>query len=242
MQTIKLASVVLAFVLSAAWPLGARAGFEIGVTTLANGGTYNFAYGGTSDLRSVGSDATPFNVQVASSDPGVFQGGAPLSEGAVVVFFAYTNLVFAGVGSSNVTLTRLRRGDNAVLEQITITINVTPAPLTITVNNATRTFSAANPAFSVSYSGFVNGDTAASLTTTPTFSTAATPASPPGSYPVTASGAVNANYTISYVAGALAIVAAAVTAVPLGGPWMAAMLCALLVFTAAFSRRRHGRS
>ena len=64
---------------------------------------------------------------------------------------------------------------------------------------------AALPTLSVSYNGFVNGDSAASLTTAPTVSTTATAASPVGNYTTTASGAVDANYTISYVAGRLTV-------------------------------------
>src|SRR5206468_1405530 len=70
---------------------------------------------------------------------------------------------------------------------------------------------AANPALTVTYSGFVNGDTAASLTTLPTVSTAATASSHAGTYPITASSAVDADYTISYVAGTLTVNAAALT-------------------------------
>ena len=71
----------------------------------------------------------------------------------------------------------------------------------------------ANPALTVSYSGFVNGDTPASLTTVPTVTTTATTTSPVGSYPITASGAVDPNYTISYVAGTLTISPDATTTV-----------------------------
>jgi hypothetical protein len=59
-----------------------------------------------------------------------------------------------------------------------------------------------------SYSGFVNGDTAADLTTRPTLSTTATVNSKPGSYVITASAAADPNYTIRYVAGALTITSA----------------------------------
>ena len=92
------------------------------------------------------------------------------------------------------------------------TLTVTAATLTITANNATRAYGAANPSFSVSYSGFVNGDTAASVATPPSVSTAATAASGVGTYAITASGAVaGSNYTISYVAGTLTITKTAVT-------------------------------
>ncbi len=64
-------------------------------------------------------------------------------------------------------------------------------------------YGAALPSLTASYSGFVNGDTSVSLTTQPTLSTTATAASHvAGSpYSITASGAVDTDYSISYVAG-----------------------------------------
>ena len=56
-----------------------------------------------------------------------------------------------------------------------------------------------------SYSGFVNGDTAANLATPVSLTTTATTASPVGGYPITASGASGSNYTIAYVSGTLTI-------------------------------------
>src|SRR5664280_2061802 len=52
-----------------------------------------------------------------------------------------------------------------------------------------------------SYTGFITGESAASLTTPPTCSTAAVLGSPVGTYTSTCSGAVDANYTISYATG-----------------------------------------
>ena len=65
------------------------------------------------------------------------------------------------------------------------------------------------PALSVSYAGFVNGDSSASLTTLPTLSTTATAASSVGSYTITAAGAVDTNYIINYVSGSLTVTPAA---------------------------------
>ncbi len=91
------------------------------------------------------------------------------------------------------------------------TLTIDKAPLTITADNQSSTYGAALPTLTTSYSGFVNGDNAASLTTAPTLSTTATSASPAGSYPITASGAVDPNYTITYAAGTLTIGKAALT-------------------------------
>jgi len=85
------------------------------------------------------------------------------------------------------------------------TLTVNPAPLTITANNATRQQGVANPVFTANYSGFVNGDSQASLTAPPTITSTATTASPVGNYPITPAGAVDPNYTFSYVAATLNI-------------------------------------
>ena len=94
-----------------------------------------------------------------------------------------------------------------------ISQTVTPAPLVITATNQIKVYGQANPALTVSYSGFVNGDTSASLTTLPTVTTTAATTSPVGSYPISASGAVDPNYTISYVVGTLTISQDATTTV-----------------------------
>jgi len=90
---------------------------------------------------------------------------------------------------------------------------VTKAPLTITVNAQTKVYGASLPTLTASYSGFVNGDTPASLTTPTTLTTTATAASAvAGSpYAITASGAASANYTISYVQGNLTVTPAPLT-------------------------------
>ncbi|MES2425400.1 MAG: MBG domain-containing protein [Bacteroidota bacterium] len=86
-------------------------------------------------------------------------------------------------------------------------IIITPAPLTITANNQTRYFHDANPVFTVTYTGFVNKETAAVLTSQPVITIRASLTSPIGQYPITASGASAVNYSIIYVAGTLTIMA-----------------------------------
>lgn len=58
-----------------------------------------------------------------------------------------------------------------------------------------------------SYSGFVNGDTPASLTTQPTCVTTATTSTPAGTYAGanTCSGASSSTYTITYRSGTLTV-------------------------------------
>ena len=57
-------------------------------------------------------------------------------------------------------------------------LSVTPAALTITASNASKVYGAPIPVLTATYNGFVNGDTAASLTTPPSLTTSATATSP----------------------------------------------------------------
>jgi hypothetical protein len=85
------------------------------------------------------------------------------------------------------------------------TLTVTPAPLRITVFNPSKVYGAPLPALIASYSGFLNGDTEASLATPPILATAAQAASPVGSYPITVGGAASPDYTITYVGAMLTV-------------------------------------
>ena len=93
------------------------------------------------------------------------------------------------------------------------TLTITPVALSITASNQTKVYGASMPVLTASYSGFVNGDTSASLTTQPTLSSTATASSHVSGnpYPITASGAVDSDYTISYVSGTLTVTAAPLT-------------------------------
>ncbi|RYY29747.1 MAG: T9SS type B sorting domain-containing protein, partial [Sphingobacteriaceae bacterium] len=83
--------------------------------------------------------------------------------------------------------------------------SINPKMLTVTADNQSRIYNAPNSALTVSYSGFANGETVASLTTLPTLSTTATADAPVGNYPITASGASSSNYNFTYVNGVLTI-------------------------------------
>ena len=92
-----------------------------------------------------------------------------------------------------------------------VSLVVLPAPLTITASNATRLYGAANPALTVGYAGFVNGEDTNALITLAVAGTTATAASPVGSYPITLSGGSASNYSLTLQAGTLLV-----TPAPLG--------------------------
>jgi hypothetical protein len=92
-------------------------------------------------------------------------------------------------------------------------VTVGQASLTITASNGSMTYGGTPPTVTPSYSGFVDGQGASSLTTQPTCSTTATSSTPAGTDTGadTCSGAVDANYSISYVAGNVTVGKASVT-------------------------------
>ena len=80
---------------------------------------------------------------------------------------------------------------------------MTPAALTITADNQGKVYGATLPTLTASYSGFVNGDTSANLSTAPTLSTSATAASHVFGSPYAISPAAPSIRTtpIGYIAG-----------------------------------------
>lgn len=81
---------------------------------------------------------------------------------------------------------------------------VTPAPLAITADDKSMVLNGSVPALTASYNGLVNGDTPASLDVPVSLATAAT-GTTPGSFPITAANAADANYTISFTPGTLSV-------------------------------------
>lgn len=85
------------------------------------------------------------------------------------------------------------------------TLTVEPAALTIIAEDKRRTYGQANPSFTASYVGLVLGDTPESIGTQIILSSSATLGSPPGDYPISASGSVNTNYQVEFIDGLLVI-------------------------------------
>ncbi|HEY0644796.1 MAG TPA: MBG domain-containing protein, partial [Nocardioides sp.] len=91
------------------------------------------------------------------------------------------------------------------------TLEVTPAALSVKVVDSSKVYGSGNPAFSVSYKGFVLDQDKGVLDGSLTFTTDATAASNAGTYDVTASGLTSRNYTISYTKGTLTVAKAPLT-------------------------------
>jgi hypothetical protein len=128
---------------------------------------------------------------------------------AVAAVYSTTATTTSPVGSYPIT--GHAQGSATVLGNYSITaspgaLSITPAPLTVTTDDATRTVGAANPTFTATYSGFVSGDGTSALGGTLSFTTAANPSSPAGEYPVAPGGLTASNYSITFVPGTLRVI------------------------------------
>jgi hypothetical protein len=92
-----------------------------------------------------------------------------------------------------------------------VTLTVTKKDLTVTAENKSKTYGEDNPTFTITYSGFVSGESNTSLTTEPTATSGATATSAVGTYAIVPAGGVAANYNFIYVNGTLTIGQRAVT-------------------------------
>jgi hypothetical protein len=95
------------------------------------------------------------------------------------------------------------------------TLAVGKASVLVKANNATRLYGSANPAFTATYTGFVNGETLATsgIGGSPSLTTTATAASLIGPYPINAAiGSLSSNnYTFTFAGGTLTITQAPLT-------------------------------
>ena len=178
--------------------------------TIAAGGNYGSAT--SSAITQTVNKATPtvsvwptagaitFGQSLASST----LGSGTASVGGTFAWTTSSTAPAAGTPSESVTFTPTSTANyNTVTGAISVTVH--QAPLTVTAGSPSVSYGAAVPIITPTYSGWQNGNTASSLTTAPTCSTTYTTTSAPGSYASSCSGAVDPNYTFTYVAGTVTV-------------------------------------
>ena len=159
--------------------------------------------------------SAPFAVTASSSAGSKYPVTITVQSGPATIGSGTVTLTGAGT----VVLLASQAGDNNYsAATATQSLQVTPAPLTVAANNATRAFGVANPTFSGTVTGAVNGDSF-----TESFTTTATTTSAVGSYPIVpaVTGANLASYTVTIVNGTLTVSGASTTTT-LGAPGSAA--------------------
>lgn len=110
-----------------------------------------------------------------------------------------------GAGTANIIAAQAGNDGYFPAANVSRPLTVSKANLTIRVRDTTKVEGEVNPPFTVTYTGFVLGETVANLLTPPQVSTAATTSSAAGYYPLTLVGATSNNYNIVYTHGRLTI-------------------------------------
>ena len=118
-----------------------------------------------------------------------------------------STVTIKGAGTLVIDANQVGNTSYAAAPQVQRTIVVNPALLTVTANNLSRAYGAANPTLTVTYTGFVSPDGSSVLTGSPSLSTTAVATSLPGTYPITVTQGTLAarNYTFKFVNGTLTV-------------------------------------
>jgi len=149
-------------------------------------GNADFATGATSTNNTIPITYTSSNISVATVN----------SSGIIHI---------TGGGTTTITASQAGNAGYFAAADIARSLTVNKVNLTIRVRDTTKVQGQPNPPFTITYTGFVLGETAANLTTQPQVNTIATTNSAPGYYTLTPQGAASNNYNITYVEGRLTI-------------------------------------
>ena len=151
-------------------------------------------YGGSAALTAAGG---------GSGNPVVFSVDASSAPGACAVSGTSGQTVtYTGTGNCVIDANQAGGSGYAPAPQVQQAIQVSPAPLTITASSPVMTLGSDPPVINPVYSGFVTGDSPASLAAQPSCTSTASPTAPLGSsYPSVCSGAADPDYRISYAPG-----------------------------------------
>lgn len=155
--------------------------------------------------RTYGTSTPAFSAQysgfAAGDGPGSLAGTLSFAGAAATATDVGTySIVPSGVSSANYVITFVDG-----------TLTIAPAPLAVKANDQTRAYGAASAAFTVSYSGLVNGDDPDDLAGTLTFGGTAPGAVNVGSYTIVPGGLSSTNYAVTFVNGALTVTPAGLT-------------------------------
>jgi hypothetical protein len=158
--------------------------------------------------------ATNVNKTYGQSDPalGVTYSGFVNGDGPGVLSGTLEVNRAAGenVGGYAITASGLS-STNYAINYVAGTLTISPAALSVTADDKSRPYGAANPELTASFVGFVSGEDTNVLSGALALSTSATTNSPVGEYAIAVSGLSATNYTIAYTNGTLTIAPAALS-------------------------------
>ncbi len=199
------------------------------LSTSYNGGGSGFAGSVTSGAVSASVSPAPLTVTPAAQTKtygGTFTAftgtitGIQNGDNLSATYSSSGAAATAGVSGSPYTITAAIDDPGGQLGNYTVILNqnwltVSPAQLTVTADNQSRVYGAADPPLTAGISGFVDGESlgTSGVSGTPALTADNTSASPVGSYTITAAqGSLAAqNYTFNFAAGTLTVTPATIT-------------------------------
>lgn len=167
----------------------------------------------TPSITNVPSSATYGGTYTATVSQATGDGAASVTSNTTSVCTVSNprTVTFIAAGTCSLTAQTAASSTYSALSGSAQTFTVSPAVVTVTAPSSSVAYGTTTVG-SPTYSGFVNGDTAASLTTVPTCASGTTSATPAGSSGTsTCSGGVAANYTFQYVSGVTTVSQATLT-------------------------------
>ena len=187
----------------------------------------------TSNVGTITVTITPKHTpQITWATPSPIVFGTPLGDAQLNATadvdgtFAYSPLAgtFLGAGAAQTLSVIFTPADTAhyASTSASVPLDVLTAPLVVKTNDTAITFGQPVPPFTVTYTGFVNGDTPAALGGTLTFTGPSSTNA--GSYPITPGGLTSSNYAIDFQAGQLTINPASTIAAVAASPSMVGVL------------------
>ncbi len=164
--------------------------------------------------------AVTFTATVSAVGPGMPTGTVTFYDGA-----ANLATVALSGGTANYTTSTFLAGNHGISADYngatffvtsvssTLSQNITPATLTVTADDVSKVYGQANPSFTDTIAGYVNGDNASVVSGSPSLTSTATAASGVGTYTITAAqGSLSAaNYTFAFSNGTLTVTPATLT-------------------------------
>ena len=148
------------------------------------------------------------------NDPALTYSITPALVGGDSFVGALSRIAGENVGNYAINQGTLALSANYVLNYVGANLVVHPVLLGVTAGNFSRVYGATNPVFTASYSGFVNGETTAIISGTPSLTTTADANSVVGTYVITAAlgtlTAANYNF-VNFTNGTLTVTPAAIT-------------------------------
>lgn len=187
--------------------------------TAGGAGSLNYDISYQAGVLTVTSSKQPQTISFAPLSPHTY-GDMPIDAGATassglpvtystdnpaVAIIENSRIRITGTGTVTITASQAGSGNFEPAADVTQQLVINKAPLTIRADNKTKLEGHANPALTITYSGFVYSESNTILTAQPVTSTTAVTGSPVGDYPITVTGATADNYTITHTNGTLAI-------------------------------------